>query len=260
MLTDARHTLRLFAIGWTLARYDALFPLEALGVSPALLGLCRLARRRVKQRPGVRLALALQALGPTAIKLGQALSTRADLIGEDVAADLSVLQDRLPPFATSIARATVEEQLGAPIASLFSSFEDESVAAASIAQVHFATTTDGREVAVKILRPHIEAEFARDTELLRWLAEIAFRRLPHYRRLKPLEMVETFARTISIELDLRLEAAAAEELKANTRDDPDFYVPAVDWGAHRAPRAYHRARARLLHFRFRRHRESRPRP
>ena len=180
-------------------------------------------------RRGQRLSLALQALGPSFIKAGQALSTRADLIGEDIARDLTNLQDSLPPFSTKIARATVEQQLGAPIENLFTSFDDTAIAAASIAQVHFAVTTDGREVAVKVLRPKIERAFQRDLELMFWIAHLVERRLPHLRRLKPIKVIETFANTIKIELDLRFEAAAAEELRANTKDDPDFYVPLVDW-------------------------------
>ena len=230
MWRNVKYSFRLLGVGWTLARYDALFGLEALRVAPILLLFCRLipARHR-KLRPGQRLSLAIQALGPSFIKAGQALSTRADLIGEAIANDLTELQDSLPPFATKIARATIEEQLGAPIDTLFSSFDDTAIAAASIAQVHFAVTPDGREVAVKILRPRIERAFQRDLDLMFWIAHQVERRLPHLRRLKPVKVVETFATTIRIELDLRFEAAAADELRANTKDDPDFYVPSVDW-------------------------------
>jgi ubiquinone biosynthesis protein len=231
MFTRLKYPLRLLSIGWTLTRYDALFGLEALNVSPLLLWACRrVARRRYKTlRRGQRLSRALQALGPTFIKAGQALSTRGDLIGDAIARDLTELQDNVPPFASALAKAMLEEQLGIPIAQAFSQFSDEPVAAASIAQVHFATTTDGREVAVKILRPNIERAFQRDIDLMFWIAHIVERRLPHYRRLKPVRVVETFADTIRLELDLRFEAAAAEELRANSADDPDFYVTAVDW-------------------------------
>lgn len=230
MLTNIKYSLRLFSIGWTLARCDALFGLEAVNVSPALLWLCRrVARPHQGLRKGQRLSLALQALGPSFIKAGQALSTRPDLIGDVLARDLSELQDRLPAFDSALAKATVEEQLGAPIRELFQSFEDAPVAAASIAQVHFAMTPDGREVAVKILRPNIEEKFARDLALMRWVAERIEKRLPHLRRLKPRAVVETFANTIQLELDLRFEAAAADELRENSKDDKDFYVPAIDW-------------------------------
>ncbi len=230
MLRDLKYSLRLLGIGWKLARHDALFGLDAIGAPPLLLLLCRLVpKQRKKLRPGQRLSLALQALGPSFIKAGQALSTRADLIGDDIARDLTELQDDLPPFASSIARRTVEEQLGAPVDVLFRSFEEEAVAAASIAQVHFAVTQDGQDVAVKILRPGIEKAFARDIDLMYWLAALIERRLPQYKRLKPMAVVKTFADTIQVELDLRFEAAAAEELRANSKDDPDFYVPQVYW-------------------------------
>ena len=230
MLKNLRYSCRLFAIGWTLARHDALFGLEALNVSPLLMWMCRrVARRHRGLRPGQRLSRALQALGPSFIKAGQALSTRADLIGEDIARDLTELQDRLPPFDSGAAKRMIEEQLGAPISELFQEFTDAPIAAASIAQVHFAVTPDGHHVAVKVLRPQIEQAFQRDLELMFWIARMVERRLPHYRRLKPVQVVETFANMVEMELDLRLEAAAAEELRANAKDDPDFYVPTVDW-------------------------------
>ncbi len=230
MLRTARNVARLIRIARTLARHDAIFPLERLGVAPGFVAAIRvISRRSAAGRPGERLALALQRLGPSFIKLGQALSTRADLIGDEVAADLSALQDRLPPFPGDEARATVAEQLGAEVDELFSSFEDAPVAAASIAQVHFATTTEGEEVAVKVLRPGIEEAFARDLELFYWLAAMVERALPGLARLKPLEVVASFAETVRIEMDLRLEAAAASELRENFADDPSYRVPRVDW-------------------------------
>jgi ubiquinone biosynthesis protein len=230
MLTNLKYSIRLLAIGWTFARHDALFGLEALNAPSLLLWVCRRAARPHKGlRRGQRLSLALQALGPSFIKAGQALSTRADLIGDDIARDLTELQDNVPPFDSAIAKQMVEEQLGAPIAEKFSQFDEIPIAAASIAQVHFAVTTEGREVAVKILRPDVERAFQRDIDLMFWIARLVERRLPQYRRLKPVKVVETFANTIRLELDMRFEAAAAEELRANTKDDPDFHVPYVDW-------------------------------
>ena len=230
MLTDLKYSCRLIGIAWTLARHDALFGLQALNVSSAVTFTARLiARKRTGLRPGQRLSAALQALGPSFIKLGQALSTRADLVGEDIARDLAELQDRLPPFPTKWAKATIEDQLGAPAATLFASFDEQAHAAASIAQVHFAVTHAGREVAVKVLRPGVEEAFKRDLDLFYWLARVVERRLPHYRRLKPVAIIGTFAETVRLELDLRFEAAAAEELRANTKDDADFYVPQVEW-------------------------------
>ena len=162
MLRAPRNILRLIAIAWTLARHDALFPLERFGIAPPVTALARLvALRRRPGRPGQRLAQAVQELGPSFIKFGQLLSTRSDLLGEEVASDLSGLQDHLPPFPGAEARAIVERELGQPLEALYTSFEDVSVAAASIAQVHMAITTDGREVAVKVLRPGIEDAFQR---------------------------------------------------------------------------------------------------
>ncbi len=230
MLRDLKYTGRLIGIAWTLARYDALFGLQALSVSPLVTFSARvIARKRTGLRPGQRLSLALQALGPSYIKLGQALSTRADLVGEQIADDLAELRDSLPPYPTALAKATIEEQLGAPAETLFAQFDDQAVAAASIAQVHFAVTHQGREVAVKILRPGIEEAFARDIELFFWLARIVERRLPQYRRLKPVAAIQTFADTVRFELDLRYEAAAAEELRDNSKNDADFYVPRIEW-------------------------------
>ncbi|MGE5149058.1 MAG: ABC1 kinase family protein, partial [Rhodospirillaceae bacterium] len=170
MLRAIRNSWRLLRVALSFARHDALFPLEILGIAPALIAWARLfAWRRDGRRPGERLAAALEGMGPSFIKLGQALSTRADLLSEEVASDLAKLQDHLPAFSGEEARRTIEAQLGKPIAALFESFDDIPIAAASIAQVHFAVTTDGRPVAVKVLRPGIEAAFARDLDLFYWM-------------------------------------------------------------------------------------------
>ncbi|MEE8443886.1 MAG: 2-polyprenylphenol 6-hydroxylase [Alphaproteobacteria bacterium] len=230
MLTALANLLRLFRIARILARHDALFPLEQLGVAPGIVSLVRLiSRRRASGRPGERLAAACEALGPTFIKVGQALSVRSDLIGEEIAADLSGLQDRLPPFSTDRAKAIIEEELDQSLAEIFDRFDDEPIAAASIAQVHFAVTIDGAEVAVKVLRPNVEAQFARDIETLYWVARLVERARPSLKRLKPVEAVRVFEDTVKLEMDLRLEAAAAAELAENFADDPDFRVPDVDW-------------------------------
>jgi ubiquinone biosynthesis protein len=230
VLRALRNLGRLFAIARTLARHDALFPLEIVEPAAWMLFAMRLVSRRgVPGRPGERLAAALQEAGPSFIKLGQVLSTRPDLIGEQVSDDLSRLQDKLPPFPGEEARMTVVEELGAPLDTLFSRFDDEPVAAASIAQVHFATTSDGHEVAVKVLRPGIEEAFAGDLDLLYWLAETVERTQPSWRRLKPVEIVHTFADAVRIEMDLRLEAAAASELRENLADDEGFRIPTIDW-------------------------------
>ena len=124
--------------------------------------------RAAEGRPGERLSAALVELGPAFIKLGQALSVRPDLVGEEIADDLSNLQDRLPPFSSGVARRTIAQALGKPVDSLFAQFDDAPVAAASIAQVHFAKTHDGDEVAVKVLRPNIEAHFQQDLQVFLW--------------------------------------------------------------------------------------------
>ncbi|UYN94762.1 MAG: 2-polyprenylphenol 6-hydroxylase [Enhydrobacter sp.] len=230
MFRALRNSWRLLRVARSFARHDALFPLETLGIAPALIAWARLFRaRRDRRRPGERLAAALQEMGPSFIKLGQALSTRADLLSEAVAADLARLQDHLPAFPGAAARHTIESELGRPIDVLFARFEDEPVAAASIAQVHFATTTDGREVAVKVLRPGIERAFERDLDLFYWVAELVERTQPRFRRLKPVEAVRAFADIVRIEMDLRMEAAAAEELGENFADDPGYRAPAIDW-------------------------------
>ena len=238
MFTALTSLARLFRIARTLAEYDALFPLERLGVAPTLVALARVlarlfapmvARRDVDGRPGQRLAKAFEALGPSFIKLGQALSVRSDLVGEDIAADLSFLQDNLPPFSGAEARDIIEADLGEPVAHYFSHFEDVPVAAASIAQVHFAVTTDGETVAVKVLRPGVEARFRRDIDLALWLARMVERTRPALRRLRPVDVVRTFEESVNTEMDLRLEAAAASELAENFKDDPHFRTPGVDW-------------------------------
>jgi len=231
LLRAGRNLARLSQIALTLARHDALFPLEGVAGMAPILALARLARRRapVPMRSGERLAAALQALGPSFIKFGQALSTRADLVGEDIATDLSALQDRLPPFPSEEARATIAAELNAPVEGLFESFEDAPVAAASIAQVHLATTSEGRPVAVKVLRPGIKAAFTRDLDLFLWIADLVERTQPSLRRLKPTAVVNTFAETVWLEMDLRSEAADASELRHNLKGDPDFRVPEVDW-------------------------------
>lgn len=230
MMTGVLNCFRLIGIARTLARHDALWPARGVRALRLPVGLIRvLWGRRRPGREGERLAAALAALGPSFIKLGQALSVRADLVGDQVAQDLSQLQDRLPPFPTAQARAAIEAELETPVSDLFAHFEEVPVAAASIAQVHFAVTPDGREVAVKVLRPDVEAQFERDIQLFRWLAETGERFIPSLRRLRPVDVVETFKDWVETEMDLRLEGAAASELAALSHDDEGFRVVAVDW-------------------------------
>ena len=233
MSSPLQNFTQLLKVAHTLARHDALFPLEDLEVAPMVVTLSRLlavfSKAETSGRPGQRLARALNEAGPSFIKLGQAMATRSDLLGEEMSADLSDLQDKLPSFPAAQARAIVEEEFGRPLGELFSSFEDTAEAAASIAQVHFAVTTEGREVAVKILRPGIEEAFQRDLELMRWVAGLVVMAKPEIRRLKPLECVDALAESVKLEMDLRLEAAAAAEIADNFADDEDFRVPQVDW-------------------------------
>ncbi len=230
MITATVNFFRLIGIARTFARNDALWPLDGVRGTRLPVRLVRLLwGRRREGRPGQRLAAALTELGPSFIKLGQALSVRADLIGDQVAEDLSLLQDRLPPFPGDRARASIEAELEAPISTLFERFEDRPVAAASIAQVHFAVTPDGRDVAVKVLRPDVEEQFDRDLELFHWLAVQGERFAPSLRRLRPVDVVATFRDWVLTEMDLRLEGAAASELAAFSKDDEGFRVVSVDW-------------------------------
>jgi ubiquinone biosynthesis protein len=179
-----------------------------------------------------RLSTALISLGPSYIKLGQFLATRDDIIGRELAADLSTLQDRLPPFSQDEARKAVEDALEAPIDTLFAEF-GPPVAAASIAQVHKASVREPggalKPVAVKVLRPGIEQRFNKDLDSYFFAARMIERFHPPSRRLRPQAVVETLAKSVAIEMDLRMEAAAISEMAENSRNDEGFRVPNVDW-------------------------------
>jgi len=223
-----RHCLRLGAAARTIASRDGFMSqrqIEALPRGPRLLlGLAKIGTGR--SRGDVTEALA--ALGPSYIKLGQFLATRADLVGGETAKDLARLQDRLPPFATELALREVQTAFGVDPRSLFSEF-GAPFAAASIAQVHRCRTTDGRDVAVKVLRPGIEKRFADDLESFAFAARVIERLHEPVRRLRPTDAVETLANSVALEMDLRMEAAAIAEMAENTKSDPGFRVPAVDW-------------------------------
>lgn len=224
------NVVRLAHIVWVLARHDAFFFLEEhrtlAFAAKTLHFFVGKSRRNVRE---ARIAEALTELGPTFVKLGQSLSTRADILGEGMAVQLSSLQDRLPPFDGDVAVAIIESSLGMPLPTLFAQFDRKAVAAASVAQVHFATTTDGQEVAVKVLRPHVEKKFAKDLRLLHWLAELTEAWLPASRRLKPREVVRTLEDTIRFELDARYEAAASVEMLEQDTSGDGFVIPKVDW-------------------------------
>ena len=187
-----------------------------------------LAFRAGKPDAGARIARALEKLGPAYIKLGQMLATRPDIVGASVASALEHLQDRLPPFPEAEARAVIAQGLGQPVGSLFAEL-GPAVAAASIAQVHRGRTPEGADVAVKVLRPNIEARFARDLAALELFARVAESVSAEARRLRFTAIKETLAASVALELDLRMEAAAASELYERTRGESDFRVPHVDW-------------------------------
>lgn len=173
---------------------------------------------------------AITALGPAYIKFGQVLSTRPDVVGDDLAVQLRVLQDKLPPFPVEVARAEVEKELGQPLSDMFSEFSGP-IAAASIAQVHQARVAQtGEEVAVKVLRPGIEKAFRKDIDAFYLAARIVDLFAPGARRLRPIEVIKHFDGVVRGELDLRLESSAASEFAANTADDPGFAVPKIVWG------------------------------
>jgi ubiquinone biosynthesis protein len=178
---------------------------------------------------GERLRLALEELGPVFVKFGQAISTRRDLLPPDLADELVKLQDAVPPFDGEIARRLVEEALGQSVDKVFRRFDTTPLAAASIAQVHAAELPDGREVIVKVLRPEMHALIGRDVEVLYALARLVDRYSTEGRRLRPLEVVREYEKTILDELDLMREAANAAHLKRNFEGDSRLYVPTVQW-------------------------------
>ena len=189
-----------------------------------------LARRQSRGREqSERLSIALNKLGPSWVKLGQFLATRSDVVGKEIAKDLELLHDRIAPFGTDSAKARVAQSIGRPVDEVYSEFSD-SIAAASVAQVHRAVLVErGETVAVKVIRPGIRNRFRKDLETFYSAARLADRFMPDARRLKPVSVVDTLAQSARIEMDLRLEAAAFSEMGENTKDDPGFRVPNVNW-------------------------------
>jgi ubiquinone biosynthesis protein len=224
------HLFRLARAGFVFAREGVLGLVDPAPLpAPARLGLkiARLFERPAQSDSSVRLSAALTRLGPTYVKLGQFLATRPDVVGPALARDLESLQDRMAPFPQAEAEAAVATALAKPLRDAFTVF-GPAVAAASIAQVHRAEIAEG-PVAVKVLRPGIERRFKSDLDTLYFAARTAERHSAEARRLKFVEVVDTLARSVTIEMDLRLEAAAIAEMCDNVKDDPDFRVPAVDW-------------------------------
>lgn len=233
MVAAFGHGLRLARAGFVFAREGAFVGVDPVLVPPVArlpLALANLvAKRNVHGLTG--LSRAVDRLGPSYVKMGQFLSTRPDIVGTKVAFELESLQDRVAPMSRQIAVGIIEAAFGAKIETKFETF-GEPVAAASIAQVHRATikTSDGtKPVAVKVLRAGVERRFTRDLADMFFAVRLAERLLPEMRRLRLVQVVETLARSVRMEMDFRLEAAAASEFAENSRDDPDIRAPAIDW-------------------------------
>ncbi len=234
MISPLAHLVRLARAGFVFAREGVVSLVDPQAVpAPARLGLylAHMIERPGSEGTAGRLAAALTRLGPTYVKLGQFLATRPDIVGISLARDLESLQDKMPPFPQAQAEAAIEKAFGMPLRSVFAGF-GPPVAAASIAQVHRAEveTPQGRKkVAVKVLRPGIERRFRSDQDAFAFAARTAERLSAEARRLRMIETAATLRRSVALEMDLRLEAAALSEMAENTRDDAGFRVPAVDW-------------------------------
>jgi ubiquinone biosynthesis protein len=234
VISAPAHLVRLGRASFVFAREGVFGIVDPTAVPvPArpFLRLARLIERRTTGAADTRLSTALTRLGPSYVKLGQFLATRPDVVGAALAADLERLQDQMPPFPQAEAEAAVAASFGKPLKSVFLSF-GPPVAAASIAQVHRATVEtagEPRAVAVKVLRPGVEKRFHADLGAFTFAALHAENLSPEARRLRLIEVVETLRRSVMVEMDFRLEAAALSEMAENTKDDPDFRVPAVDW-------------------------------
>ena len=234
MLTTIKNITRLTKIFTVLAKYDALFFVREIKAFPIAYRIAKLVSpkkySKVKGlREGERLCLAFQELGPTFIKLGQALSVRSDIVGEEVSNDLSKLQDNLPPFDTEAAKEIIEKELGQTTEALYKTFNEIPVAAASIAQVHFATDFKGNKLAVKVLRPNVKQRFDKDLSLFYWIAQKVDSNLSKYKRLRLIETVDTFAKSTLIEMDFTFEAAAASKIRENFEGDEEIRVPLIYW-------------------------------
>ena len=233
MISAFTHIARLARASLVFAREGVFGAVDPSLVPPPgqlALKLARLIERR-GAKSGPRLSRALERMGPAYLKLGQFLATRPDVVGVVMARDLEALQDRLPPFSQSEAEAAISTSLERPISQAFASF-GPPVAAASIAQVHRGEVfRDGTRhpVAVKVLRPHVASRFRRDLSDFFFVAHKAETYSAEARRLRLVEVINTMQRSVAMEMDLRLEAAALSEMAENTRGDPDFRVPTVDW-------------------------------
>ncbi|MGQ0558681.1 MAG: 2-polyprenylphenol 6-hydroxylase [Sphingosinicella sp.] len=224
------HVWRLLKWGRVLARHGALRGVERNANTPLpVRRLARIARLGAREPPIPAYAEAFQDIGPAAIKFGQALATRPDLVGDEAARDLQRLQDSLPPAPFAAIREAIEQGLERPIDELFREIDPEPVGAASIAQVHRAITSEGQLVAVKVLRPNIEEDFDRAIETYEWAAAQVEAMGGEGARLRPRAVVAIFRQWTRRELDLRYEAAAASELRQNLEAESGFFVPRIDW-------------------------------
>jgi ubiquinone biosynthesis protein len=234
VISGSAHLIRLGRAGFVFARegvFGVIDPAMVPVPGRPLLRMARLLERRSTGPAETRLSAALTRLGPSYVKLGQFLATRPDVVGATLARDLERLQDQMPPFPQAEAEAVIAASFNRPVAAVFTSF-GPPVAAASIAQVHRATITTGAEpraVAVKVLRPKIEQRFHVDLTAFAFAAQHAENLSAEARRLRLVEVVDTLRRSVMVEMDFRLEAAALSEMAENTKDDPNFRVPAVDW-------------------------------
>jgi ubiquinone biosynthesis protein len=233
VISAATHILRLTRAAFVLAREGVFGVVDPALVPPPgqlAIKIAGLVERR-GAKSGPRLSRALERMGPAYLKLGQFLATRPDVVGVVLARDLESLQDRLPPFSQAEAEAAISTALERPINQVFASFSPP-VAAASIAQVHRGEVLrDGvrHPVAIKVLRPNVASRFRRDLSDFFFVAHKAEAHSPEARRLRLVEVINTMSRSVAIEMDLRLEAAALSEMAENTEGDPDFRVPTVDW-------------------------------
>ncbi len=230
MTRPITHIYRLLRWGRVLAKHGALRIVEQSQNTPApVRRLFRVARLGTIQPKVPDYAGAFQKIGPAAIKLGQALATRPDLVGEEAARNLLMLQDSLPPVDFALIRAEIEASFGRPVEALFARIEEQPVGSASIAQVHRAVTTDGQTVAVKVLRPHIRETFARDVETYEWAAAHVEAMGGEAARLRPRAVIDNLKRWTLRELDLRREAASASELAETMAGQHGYRIPGIDW-------------------------------
>ncbi|OHY81998.1 ubiquinone biosynthesis regulatory protein kinase UbiB [Marinobacter sp. AC-23] len=224
---------RLFRISWVFCRYrlDIFLPMAELPAPLKVFFL--LAPWHLFPQPkldrGDRLRLALEELGPVFVKFGQILSTRRDLLPDDMAESLKTLQDRVPPFPSDVARKIIETSLGAPVSELFKEFGPDPMASASVAQVHAATLLNGQDVVVKVLRPGIDKVIRQDLALMYLMANLLEKYWTEGKRLHPVEVVADYDSTIHDELDLQREAANASQLRRNFENSSLIYIPFINW-------------------------------